>query len=564
MKKSILIKSYIIFNFLIIFILIFANNSFPAVYYIDGLHGNDKNPGTIDYPWKSIGKANFNLNAGDLVYIKKGIYSNQQISPSNSGSNNNYITYRNYKNDEVIISDHAVPIYIKDKDYIKIEGFKIENCVRFFVLYNGSDNNVIKNCTFFKAKGYFGSIFSKFFINPETGGRDKSVSSDLGNNYNKILDNNFVDAPDRCPDGPDQDCDTAPADFLYCEFGSYNLFQGNKFGNSSHDSLVFGNTWTHHNVIRNNVFRNKYRRGIDMYVGTQYNLVEGNHFLDHGLSVTESPRKGSRYAKPWKPGAIQCIKDTKNIIIRKNIFDNNGHVFFSNGEKKYFYNNTANRQLFTVFSDGGNENFEDNKFINNIFSNTKSLNRLDDEKYVYSWIIYVQPGNIIKNNLITHNVFTGHNARWKYRNSTFKSFEEFEAQTDDAFENVTYIPNFIDPEKSNFYLLKDSKLIDAGSFLTIITSPTGKAKKSFMVKDARYFFDGWGIPAEIGDVIKTENGREAIIKKINYETNTLSVEPEIDIIKGEGVSLKFYGKAPDIGAYEFNKKISPPVGLKKK
>ena len=112
-----------------------------------------------------------------------------------------------------------------------------------------------------------------------------------------------------------------------------------------------------------------------MYLGTQYNLIEGNKFYDHGLNATKSPRKGSRNAEPWKPGSIQCIKNANNIIIRKNIFNNNGHVFFSNGKFKYFYNNTSYRQLITVFSDGGLSDFKHNKFINNIFSDTKNLNR---------------------------------------------------------------------------------------------------------------------------------------------------------------------------------------------
>jgi hypothetical protein len=561
MKKCNLCVTYIFFA-LIVFVC--ANESIAAVYYIDGMNGNDNNAGSKDLPWQTIEKANFYLNAGDTVYIKKGIYSSEQIAPKKSGSKKNYITYKNYNGDQVILCGHPVPIYLNNKVFIKIEGLKIENCVRFFVLYNGSNHNVITNCTFYKSRGYFGSLFSKFFINPKTGGRDKSISSNASNDYNKILNNNFVSAPDKCADGINQDCDTAPADFLYCEFGSYNIFQGNKFENCSHDNMVFGHSWTHHNIVRNNSFRNTYRRGLDIYLGTNYILIENNQFLDHGESATKSPRKGSRLAKPWKPGAIQCIKESKNIIIRKNVFINNGHVFSCDGEKKYFYNNTADQQLFTVFSDGGKDDFKSNFFINNIFSNTTSLNRPDDKSYVYSWITYVQPGFSIENNFIAYNIFTGDNIRWRYGNSTLNSIHEFEKHINGAFNNMTFHPEFIDRVNSNLCLSKESKVINSGAFLAKITSPTGEAKNFFTVTDAGYFYDGWGIATENGDVIKTQNGQTTRIKKINYENNILSVEPAIDIINGEGVSLQFNGDAPDIGAYEYNEKIvsiNPPTGL---
>ena len=115
--------------------------------------------------------------------------------------------------------------------------------------------------------------------------------------------------------------------------------------------------------------------------------------------------------------------------------------------------------------------------------------------------------------------------------------EEFEANTNDAFKNIYYSPEFSDPQNQNFNLLKESKIIDKGAFLTIITSPTGGSYKSFSVEDAGFFYDGWSIPTETGDVIRTENGRVAKISKVNYETNTISVENAIDIVNGEGITL---------------------------
>jgi hypothetical protein len=65
--------------------------SLAADYYIDGGAGNDQNPGSLSSPWKTITKANTQLQPGDTVYIRKGTYQ-ETINPQNSGSSGKYIT----------------------------------------------------------------------------------------------------------------------------------------------------------------------------------------------------------------------------------------------------------------------------------------------------------------------------------------------------------------------------------------------------------------------------------------------------------------------------------------
>ena len=541
----------------------FESNTEATIYYINGLKGNDNNPGTFDLPWKTVEKANQTLQAGDSVFLREGHYNNQQISPKNSGKPFNYITYQNYDNEKVYLSKVRIPIYLKEKEYIKIIGFDVSDCDHFFVLYNGSKHNIIESCIFRNASAYFGALAAKYSINPITAFRDYEVQGSP-NDYNRILDNDWIDAPDKCLDSQDQDCGTAPSDMLYIEHGSYNLIQGNIFGNCAHDSLVFGGSSTHHNIIRNNTFRNAYRRGLDLYSETKFNLIEKNYFFDHGLKMLENPQKESRNHEPWNPGAIQCIKGSNYMIIRKNVFDNNGNILAYTGQFMHFYNNTANRQIMTIYGDGGNYDDKFNIYKNNIFSNTTSLNRPNDSKYVYSWHTYVQPGHIMGNNIITHNAFTGDNNRWRYnKNYNFNSLEEFEASTQDAFDNNSYMPLFAETSNRNFMLLAKSRLIDAGTWLTVIKSPTKKSQTSFIVEDAGYFFDGWGIEKEKGDLIKTASGNFSRIKKIDYDSNIIYVDSAIDVLENEGISLYYEGTSPDIGAYEFSSgdkaQLSPPT-----
>ena len=107
-------------------------------------------------------------------------------------------------------------------------------------------------------------------------------------------------------------------------------------------------------------------------------------------------------------------------------------------------------------------------------------------------------------------------------------------------------------------------MIDAGAWLTTITNSTASGVSSFVVDDSRYFYDGWGIPGETGDIIKTQNGEVTTIQSINYDTHTITVSPAIHIVKGEGLALNYSGSAPEIGAYEYGASdiVSPPKELK--
>jgi len=81
----------------------------PAIsgntYFVDGVNGNDSNPGTEPLPWQSIKKAMDNADAGDAISVRGGEYS----SPSGgwifqkSGAPSQPITFTNYPGEQVIL-----------------------------------------------------------------------------------------------------------------------------------------------------------------------------------------------------------------------------------------------------------------------------------------------------------------------------------------------------------------------------------------------------------------------------------------------------------------------------
>lgn len=92
-------------------------------------------------------------NAGDVVYVKNGVYD-ERVSFSKSGSSNNYITLSAYPTHKPTISGANVTIdgdnraglvQISNKNWIKVFGFKIIDSSKSGIRMSGVQNVVIQN-----------------------------------------------------------------------------------------------------------------------------------------------------------------------------------------------------------------------------------------------------------------------------------------------------------------------------------------------------------------------------------------------------------------------------------
>ena len=80
-------------------------------YYI-APDGDDENPGTLEKPWKSLNKVN-ELKPGDILYLREGkYYIDDQILLRVSGRSTAYITIRNYPGEKPVL-------YGSDKDILE-------------------------------------------------------------------------------------------------------------------------------------------------------------------------------------------------------------------------------------------------------------------------------------------------------------------------------------------------------------------------------------------------------------------------------------------------------------
>lgn len=108
--------------------------SIGTSYYVSQT-GSDANLGTETLPFKTIQKAADIVNPGDTVYVKAGTYP-EKVFITRSGTSNNYITFRNYGTDTVVIDppgsneDRLTRGIDINAQYLRIKGFEIRDTNR--------------------------------------------------------------------------------------------------------------------------------------------------------------------------------------------------------------------------------------------------------------------------------------------------------------------------------------------------------------------------------------------------------------------------------------------------
>ena len=492
--------------------------SWAGTYYIDNSSGIDINPGTLSQPWKSIGKANDTLKAGDTVYIKNGIYK-ETIRPKNSGTVGNSISYKNYNNDEVVITGVSDGIDIAERKYIIIDGLNILNVSNSWV--NMSPNgsyNTIKNCHMEEAGGYTG------------------IQLKDGSNYNKITNNTLIG---RC----------SPSDLIHIWNSNHNLLYKNNLYYGVHTALSIQdrkNGSTSYNIVKENYIQNKWHHNIAI-VGAEYLLLESNIIVDAGDSHEENSCGTERDINMARKEHKGISIAAKYGIFRNNISINNGsgiallsnlnETWIGSCENNRIYNNTINKSQIGIRQTGPSGSIS----INNILKNNIIYNHAD-----YEIRMATNTSNYYANNNI-------YGTTIDYGDS------------DKRVNNMAILPMFIDETNRNFYLKKGSPMINSGAFLTT-TKNDGNNSTTIYVDDARYFTDGWGVID--GDLIKFEGQtKTAKIINIDYSNRKIIVDTPLSWTVGTGVSLNYQGSAPEIGALEFAEKSSgselqPPESLR--
>jgi len=295
---------------------------------------------------------------------------------------------------------------------------------------------------------------------------------------------------------------------------------------------VFGK----YNVIRNNYihneiwssghgYRNVYVNGYAANSG--WNLFEGNRI---GYSGANTPDKNS---------AGLSLDNTHNILRKNMFYYNDGSGIGMSVTSNYISDITYNH-------------IYNNSFIHNGWDPVQIPDAMTS---AIGFAIYGGPW-IIKYNAIKNNIYYDHYQTYGTYGGASLNDQTFAGNWDgNAQGNPLYVNGAsADPSNSSLpdlHLQAGSPCIGIGVALTTITSASGSGT-SFTVADAGYFMDGWGIAGVNGDDIQiVGTSQKARITKVNYQTNTITVDTSLSWTQNQGIALAYVGSAPDAGAYEY-------------
>ncbi len=517
---------------------------YAASYYVDQNHpaAADANPGTEALPWKTIGKANSALLAGDTVYIKAGAYNDATIQPAHSGSSEALrITYRNYENDVVTIANavtYSVGLRLDTKSYITVHGLNFTGQNRFLYIRQNSSHNIIAYCNFDDAKLTNGAIATWAGSVISGSSQHNWIHHCRFSNYGYY---NADDIGCVLDIGAEENKEDETR---------YNLIENNVFYHGGHHVVgVYGK----YNVIRNNYFHNEpwalgtaaSDRGAVLY-GNR-NLSFSGYSENGGRNLFESNRVGYSSDPSDNNGASGMALNSSENIVRFNTFFNNISAGLSLSLTSSYLQSIVRNKVYS------------NTFFNNGHNPYDPVDHMSSGigLGIYSGSLVIE-NNVFKNNLLyAHTLAIGEynintsNRKGLIAAQVFANNWDGDTQGDPKFVNADTA--FYDPmlvTLPNLRLQDTSPCKDAGTHLTTITSASGSGT-TFTVADAGYFMDGWGVSGIGGDRIQLAGAvQKARILSVNYATNTITVDTTLSWTQGQGVSLPYEGTAPDAGAYE--------------
>jgi hypothetical protein len=513
----------------ILAVLVMCSASWAATYYVDATNGNDSNTGTSPIQaWRTLSKVNGQtFNAGDYIYFKRGEAWNETLYPD-SGSSGNLITYGAYgSGNKPIIRNFSA----STKSYIKVQDIEFKSNGGDYPVYLTNSHHIrIESCKIYGNTSC--TRWCAFYMT-------------LNSNHNELIT-----------------CDIAhrnlsiQTDAVNLNLNSnYNLIKENTIGSATHCALsLMGSTSTYptytcdYNVIKDNIIVNNDGGVVSLLSNSNNNLVEGN---------TIAGGKSTPFCRN-SPRSFKLV--TMNNIVRNNVICDNTpgsasglthDVYQYSADPRYppniasgnrVYNNLITNigrcaVSFTNYSPEAGSNVENNHWKNNIVCNNGTDHQLTIWGGAY--------GINIQDNYFKHNVFYKSGvSNILYIRGAVRTVAQQEATESTYWSgNIQQAPDL----DGDYRPLSGSPCIDAGDFLTEVTSATGSGT-TFTVSDARYFTDGLGIIQ--GDTIRVGN-TTATIETIDYGTNTIILRYAISWQKGHPVSLPYNGAKPDIGAFEY-------------
>lgn len=253
--------------------------------------GSDANPGSVDRPFATIGKAAATVRPGQTIALRGGIYRpTQPIEINRSGTARQRIVLSNYRNEQPILDAGKIPVgtplVTHRAGYWTVQGLEIRNAP--------GHGYLCRSCRY--------DVFRAMSIHDNA--RTGLLLRDPGTTGNLVLDSDFFRNHDDAGKGE-------YADGLGIEYGSGagNVVRGCRLYENADDGfglhkftspVTIETTWSFRNGVN--------RWGIDGYIGDGYGFKLGggepppavNHTItgsaawdNAGYGFTESGNAGN-------------------------------------------------------------------------------------------------------------------------------------------------------------------------------------------------------------------------------------------------------------------------------
>ncbi|NLX12060.1 MAG: PKD domain-containing protein [Phycisphaerales bacterium] len=479
----------------------------PATEYFVSPEGDDANPGTREAPWRTATHAGRQAKAGDTVSFLPGDYPDSLI-PANSGTAERPIVFQAEQRRQARLKGRRVDL--QGVSHIIMRGFYLGdlkptgNRGGWMQIRNASCITV-EDCQF------IGAAAQANFIVLE--------STDI-----RVVDCDFA----RNQYG---------SDMWRVDQCRRVIFEGNSFCRALH---TLGLPQDSEGIVfRGNVCHSGWSRNFESRLVTNI-LIENNLFV--------RAFNGGRSA-----GSMNQIWGRQGIINRFNqTYLSAGIPWSLTGTTKYPYHHDRTYHNVIHGSHGmglvagtHSPEFMDLILKNNIFDR--------NDPFASGTQLSLTGGDAESVRLISNAIFSGRPATPAlilYGN-TPKDLAAAQALNDGRMfmDNLEVDPRFADPERFDYSLSDTSPLRNAATHLTV-TRSAGQGRE-LPVDDAWYFYDGYGIANERGDLIAVGTpANQARIQRVDTKAHILHLDRELKWESGEPVSFPWSGSKPDIGVFE--------------
>ncbi len=487
-----------------------------AEYYLSP-DGDDEAAGTREAPWQTLERASETADAGDTVILLPGRYEGQ-LRPVNSGTADAPIVFRaEPRLSAVLIGESGErTIAIEDVEHIRIEGLHVDpdGGGRGWLTIRNASHITVDDCR----------------MENSTYG----LAAHVDRTENVRVHNSVFQRQ------------TGGGNMFRVSNSTRIVIEGNSISRAGHSPLqFFPQNTNRYIVIRGNVFHAAWGRPFEFFhdrdVLFEHNIIA--HAFNSGWSNTSNAKLG------FTRGIVRFNRTFRNphSAISMYPWRDEGAL-----NRMRLYNNvwddTGDRPIAIR---SGNEDTRDITVMNNVFSrNSPHVPPGPQPQLILS-------SGSPEQTRVVRNVFTGSEpglpvVRDYGEDFTVEQLDSDELRAEHGVryrENVDVDPGYVDPDNYNHALREDSPLRDAGHFLT--TARDAGEGNLLAVEDAAFFYDGFGIDGEQGDIIAVgAPDQQATVTRVDHESNALHLDRDLTWSDGAPVSLPWSGVSPDIGVYE--------------